>query len=122
MAEPILSDRASAAQTIFTGGLYGAQLPQYEAIYNSDVAPYRQIVLRAFEQVEDALASTRVYSQEILRQQEAVKSSRQYLEMEMQRYKTAVDTYVNVVTAQTTLLGNQVTLNNLQVGEMLSAV
>jgi outer membrane protein TolC len=88
----------SAAQTIFNGGLSGAQLPQYEAIYNSDVAPYRQIVLRAFEQVEDALASTRVYSQEILRQQEAAKSSRKYLETEMRRYKTAVDTYVNVVT------------------------
>ena len=112
----------SAAQTIFNGGLYRAQLHQYEAIYNSDLATYRQTVLIAFQQVEDALAATRVYSQQILQEQEAVKSSQQFLDMEMQRYNTGVDPYVDVVTAQTTLLGNQVTLNNLQVEEMLSAV
>ena len=112
----------SAAQTIFNGGLYRAQLHQYQAIYNSDLATYRQTVLTAFQQVEDALAATRVYSQQILQQQEAVKSSQQFLDLEMQRYNSGVDPYVDVVTAQTTLLGNQVTLNNAQVEEMLSAV
>jgi NodT family efflux transporter outer membrane factor (OMF) lipoprotein len=112
----------TAAQTVFNGGLYRAQLHQYEAAYNADLATYRQTVLTAFQQVEDALAGTRVYSQQILRQQEAVKSSQQFLDMETQRYNTGVDPYVDVVTAQTTLLGNQVTLNSLQVEEMLSAV
>jgi len=112
----------SVSQTIFNGGLYRAQLHQYQAVYNGDLATYRQTVLTAFQQVEDALAGTRVYSQQILRQQEAVKSSQQFLDMEMQRYNTGVDPYVDVVTAQTTLLGNQVTLNSLQVEEMLSAV
>ena len=112
----------TATQTLFNGGLYRAQLHQYEAIYNADLATYRQTVLTAFQQVEDALVATRVYSQQILRQQEAVKSSQQFLDMEMQRYNTGVDPYVDVVTAQTTLLGNQVTLNSLQVEEMLSAV
>ncbi len=112
----------TAAQTLFNGGLYRAQLHQYEAIYNGDLATYRQTVLTAFQQVEDALAGTRVYSQQILRQEEAVKSSQQFLDMEMQRYNTGVDPYVDVITAQTTVLGNQVTLNSLQVEEMLSAV
>lgn len=112
----------SAAQTLFNGGLYRAQLHQYEAIYNSDLATYRQSVLTAFQQVEDALAATRVYSQQILHQQEAVKSSQEFLALETQRYNSGVDPYVDVVTAQTTLLGDQVTLNTLQVGEMLSAV
>ena len=112
----------TAAQTIFNGGLYRAQLHQYEAVYNADLATYRQTVLTAFQQVEDAMAGTRVYSQQILRQEEAVKSSQQFLDMEMQRYNTGVDPYVDVITAQTTLLGNQVTLNSLQVEEMLSAV
>ena len=40
----------------------------------------------------------------------------------MQRYNTGVDPYVDIITAQTTLLGNQETLNSLQVEEMLSAV
>ncbi len=112
----------SAAQTIFNGGLYRAQLHQYEAIYNADLATYRQTVLTAFQQVEDALAATRIYSQQILRQQEAVNSSRQFLDLETERYRSGVDPYVDVLTAQTTLLGNQETLNSLQVEEMLSTV
>jgi NodT family efflux transporter outer membrane factor (OMF) lipoprotein len=112
----------SAAQTIFDGGLYRAQLHQYEATYNADLATYRQTVLTAFQQVEDAMAGTRVYSLQILRQQEAVKSSQEFLDLETQRYDSGVDPYVDVVTAQTTLLGNQVTLNSLQVEEMLSSV
>jgi NodT family efflux transporter outer membrane factor (OMF) lipoprotein len=112
----------SASQIIFDGGLYRAELHQYEAAYNADLATYRQTSLTAFQQVEDALAATRIYSQQILRQQEAVKSSQQYLDMEMQRYNTGVDPYIDVVTAQTTVLTNQQTLNALQVEEMTSAV
>jgi NodT family efflux transporter outer membrane factor (OMF) lipoprotein len=112
----------SAAQTIFDGGLYRAELHQYEAVYNGDLATYRQTVLTAFQQVEDGMLATRIYSQQILRQQEAVKSSQEFLDLEMQRYNSGVDPYVDVVTAQTSLLGDQVTLNSLQVQEMLSAV
>jgi NodT family efflux transporter outer membrane factor (OMF) lipoprotein len=109
----------SASQIIFDGGLYRAELHQYEAVYNSDLATYRQTVLTAFQQVEDALAATRIYSQQILREEEAVKSSQEFLDLEMQRYNSGVDPYVDVVTAQTTLLGNQQSLNTLHVEEML---
>ena len=112
----------SASQIIFDGGLYRAELHQYEAIYNGDLATYRQTVLTAFQQVEDGLSSTRIYSQQILRQQEAVKAAQDFLDLEMQRYNSGVAPYVDVVTAQTTLLGDQETLNALQVQEMLSAV
>lgn len=112
----------SAAETVFDGGLYRAELHQYEAQYNGDVATYRQTVLTAFQQVEDALSSTRIYSQQILRQQDAVKSSQEFLDLETARYNTGVDPYVDVVTAQTTLLSNRVTLNNLEVEQMLSTV
>jgi NodT family efflux transporter outer membrane factor (OMF) lipoprotein len=112
----------SASQIIFDGGLYRAELHQYEATYNADVATYRQTVLTAFQQVEDGLSSTRIYSQQILRQQEAVASAQQYLDMETQRYNTGVDPYVDVVIAQTTLLSDQQALNSLQVEEMISAV
>lgn len=112
----------SASQIIFDGGLYRAALHQYEAIYNGDLASYRQTVLNAFQQVEDAMAATRVYSQQILAQREAVRSAQEFLDLEMHRYQSGVDPYVDVVTAQTTLLDDQVTLNTLQVQEMMSAV
>ncbi len=112
----------SASQVLFNGFLYRAELHQYVAQYNADLATYRQSVLNAFQQVEDYMAATRVYSQQILRQQGAVKDSQDYLNLELVRYNTGVDPYVDVVIAQTTLLNNQETLNSLQVEEMTSAV
>jgi NodT family efflux transporter outer membrane factor (OMF) lipoprotein len=112
----------SASQVVFDGGLYRAELHQYVATYNADLATYRETVLTAFQQVEDALAATRVYSQQILKQQEAVQSAQQYLDLETQRYNTGVDPYVDVTIAQTTLLDDQETLNTLQVEEMMSSV
>jgi NodT family efflux transporter outer membrane factor (OMF) lipoprotein len=112
----------SVAQTIFDGGLYRAELHQYVAQYNADLAAYRQDVLTAFQQVEDNLSATRVYSQQILKQQAAVKDAQDYLDLEMVRYNTGVDPYVDVVVAQTTLLTSQETLNALQVEEMTSSV
>jgi NodT family efflux transporter outer membrane factor (OMF) lipoprotein len=112
----------STSQVIFDGGLYRAELHQYTAQYNADLATYRQSVLNAFQQVEDALVATRVYSQQILRQQRAVKDAQDYLDLELVRYNTGVDPYVDVVVAQTTLLNNQETLNSLQVNAMTSSV
>ena len=112
----------SASQVIFDGGLYRAELHQYTATYNADLASYRQTVLTAFQQVEDGLSSTRNYSQQILAVQEAVKSAQQFLDLETERYNSGVDPYIDVVQAQTTLLGDQQQLNSLQVEEMMSAV
>jgi NodT family efflux transporter outer membrane factor (OMF) lipoprotein len=112
----------SVAQTIFNGWLYRAELHQYEAQYNADLASYRQSVLNAFQQVEDSMVATRVYSQQIIRQQQAVKDAQDYLNLEFVRYNTGVDPYVDVVLAQNTLLTNQESLNSLQVEEMTSAV
>ncbi len=112
----------SISQVIFDGWLYQAELHQYVATYNADLASYRQTVLTAFQQVEDALAATRIYSQQILRQQQAVKDSQDYLDLELVRYNTGVDPYVDVVIAQTTLLNNQEALNSLEIDEMTSSV
>jgi NodT family efflux transporter outer membrane factor (OMF) lipoprotein len=112
----------SVSQTIFDGWLYRAELHQYEAQYNADLANYRQVTLTAFQQVEDYLAATRIYSQQILRQQLAVKDAQEYLNLETARYTTGVDPYVDVMVAENTLLSNQQTLNSLQVEEMTSAV
>jgi len=112
----------SVSQTIFNGGLYRAELNQYSATYNADLAAYRQTVLTAFQQVEDNLASVRLYSQQIERQQAAVGHAQEFLNLEMGRYQTGIDPYVDVLTAQTTLLADQQTLATIQVEEMTSSV
>jgi outer membrane protein TolC len=95
---------------------------QYVATYNADLASYRQTVLAAFQQVEDSLAEVRILSQQIQQEQQAVDSAEIYLKLEQARYETGIDPYVDVLIAQTTLLTDQQTLNNLQVQEMTSAV
>jgi NodT family efflux transporter outer membrane factor (OMF) lipoprotein len=112
----------SLSETIYDGGLRRATVNQFITTYNADVASYRQTVLTAFQQVEDSLASVRLLSQQILKQQQAVTSSEEVLKLEMDRYQLGLDPYLDVVTAQTTLLTNQQTLANLHVLEMSSSV
>jgi NodT family efflux transporter outer membrane factor (OMF) lipoprotein len=113
---------AGLSETIFDAGLRRATVQQYVATYNADVANYRQTVLGAFQQTEDALAEVRILSQEVLQEEEAVKSAQTFLQLEEARYQTGIDPYLNVLIAQTTLLADEQTLNGLQVQEMTSAV
>jgi len=112
----------SVSETIYDGGLRRATVNQFITTYNADVASYRQTVLTAFQQVEDSLAAVRLLSQQILKQQQAVASSEEALKLEVARYETGVDPYLNVVTVQTTLLNNQQTLASLHVQEMTASV
>ena len=110
------------AETIFEGGLRRATVRQYQAQYDQNVANYRQTVLTAFQQVEDNLAALRILSEEIQQQQGAVKFAQQDLALAIDRYKLGIDPYLNVLTAQTTLFGNQQALVQLQLQEMNASV
>jgi NodT family efflux transporter outer membrane factor (OMF) lipoprotein len=113
---------ATFPETIFDAGLRRATVQQYVANYNADLAAYRQTVLNAFQQVEDGLAEVRLLSKEIQQELEAVNSAALQLKLEQNRYETGIDPYIAVLIAQTTLLANQQTLNNLQVEQMTDAV
>jgi len=110
------------SQTLFDAGLRRATVNQFIATYNAAVAGYRQTVLTAFQQVEDFLAAVRIQSQQIVELQRAVKSAETALKLQLARYETGIDPYLNVVIAQTTLLSNQQTLVTSQVSEMVAAV
>jgi NodT family efflux transporter outer membrane factor (OMF) lipoprotein len=112
----------SVNETIFDAGLRRATVNQYVFTYNADVASYRQTVLTAFEQVEDYLASVRILSKQIEQQQLAEKSAEKYVELETGRYKTGIDPYVNLVSAQLTLLSDQQTLTSLHTEQMTASV
>ena len=113
---------AAASETIFDGGLRRATLRQYNAQFNADVAAYRQTILTAFQQVEDYVATVRVLSQQIERQRAAVAAAQRFLDIATSRYQTGIDPYLNVITAQTTLLSDQQTEVTLRVSEMTAAV
>jgi NodT family efflux transporter outer membrane factor (OMF) lipoprotein len=113
---------ASATQIIFDAGLRNATVAQFTATYNADVAGYRQTVLTAFQQVEDYIASVRILSQQIAKQDVAIQSAQRYLDIAMARYQTGLDPYLNVISAQTLLLSDQQTQVTLRVSEMVAAV
>src|SRR5271166_4744174 len=51
---------SNLVQTIFDAGARSAQVEQARAVFDQDVANYRQTVLTAFQQVEDQLAGLRI--------------------------------------------------------------
>jgi len=112
----------SLSETVYDGGLRRATVNQYIATYNADLAAYRQSVLTAFQQVEDALAEVRILSQQIQRQKEAVDHATEYLKLEQVRYDTGIDPYIDLAIAQTTLFSNQQGLASLQIQQMSSSV
>jgi NodT family efflux transporter outer membrane factor (OMF) lipoprotein len=112
----------SASETVLDFGARRANMQRYEAQYNADVASYRQTVLNAFKEVEDSLVSSRQLAEQVQRQQLAVKAAQRYETLATTRYKTGIDTYLNVLTAQNTLLSSQQTLATLQISQMTSAV
>jgi NodT family efflux transporter outer membrane factor (OMF) lipoprotein len=109
-------------ETIYDAGLRRATVNQFIFTYNADVASYRQTVLTSFQQVEDSLAEVRILSQQIKQQQEAEQSAEQFVKLETARYETGIDPYIDVVTAQTTLLSDQETLTSIRIQQMTASV
>ncbi|MCU1266827.1 MAG: efflux system, outer rane lipoprotein NodT [Acidobacteria bacterium] len=112
----------SLAQTLFDKGRRAAVTEQARAQYDGTVANYRQTVLTGFQEVEDNLAALRILSHELEQQEAAVKSSERTLSLANERYKSGIDSYLNVITAQTTLLTNQRTAVNLRAQQMTASV
>jgi NodT family efflux transporter outer membrane factor (OMF) lipoprotein len=95
------------AETLFDAGRRRATSESARANYDAAVATYRQTSLTAFQEVEDNLAALRILENEAQQQDQAVASSRDSLHLFTNRYKGGVDTYLQVVTAETTELANE---------------
>jgi NodT family efflux transporter outer membrane factor (OMF) lipoprotein len=95
------------AQTLFDAGRRRATSESARANYDATVATYRQTSLTAFQEVEDNVAALRILENETQQQQQAVASSQESLQLFTNRYKGGVDTYLQVITAQTIELANE---------------
>ena len=95
------------AQTLFDAGRRRATSESARANYDATVATYRQASLTAFQEVEDNLAALRILQNEAQQQDQAVASAKDSLHLFTNRYKGGVDTYLQVITAQTIELANE---------------
>ena len=94
------------AQTVFDAGLRGAQVEAARALYDQDVALYRQTVLAGFQQVEDQLAALRILEQQAAVQDAAVAAAREAEQLIFNQYTAGIVAYTSVITAQTNALSN----------------
>ena len=95
------------AQTLFDSGRRRAQVTITQASYDATVANYRQTVLTSFQEVEDNLAELRILGQEADIVDGAVKFAQQSLEISTDQYRGGLTNYLQVITAQTSALQNQ---------------
>jgi NodT family efflux transporter outer membrane factor (OMF) lipoprotein len=112
----------SITETFFDAGLRRATVQEHQANYDQAVATYRQTVLTAFQQVEDNLAALRVLSEDIEKQTAAAQSAERNLRTAMTRYQAGLDPYLNVISAQTVLLGTRQVQVSFQVQQMEASV
>jgi NodT family efflux transporter outer membrane factor (OMF) lipoprotein len=113
---------ASAIEPIFDGGRRRANTDQAIAAYDQTVANYRETVLTGFQQVEDNLAALRILEKEADTQQRAVLASQKYLELALTRYRGGITSYLEVTTAQSAALTDEVIAVNILGRRMNSAV
>jgi len=111
-----------ALQPIFQGGRNRANLEAARAAYDQSVANYRQSVLTAFQEVEDGISNLSTLSQALKTQGAAVEDARRALAIANNRYVGGVTTYLDVITAQTTLLTSERLQTQLLGQQMVSSV
>ena len=113
---------ADALQPIFEGGRNRANLAAARSGYDQSVANYRQSVLTAFQQVEDGISNLSTLSQALATQGSAVEDARRALAIANNRYIGGVTSYLDVITAQTTLLTSERLETQLLGQQMVSSV
>ena len=113
-SNPVWSFGGSLAQPLFNAGLTTAQVEAQRQLYDADVATYRQTVLTAIQQVEDALVGIRILSREVKVQVENVRISRQATQITLNEYQAGTQAFTAVVTAETQQLAAEEALLSTQ--------
>jgi NodT family efflux transporter outer membrane factor (OMF) lipoprotein len=97
----------SATQTVFDAGRTRATVRIAERDYDAAVAAYRQTVLGAMEEVENGITGLASLREAAVQADASVASAQRAFDIANDRYKGGVALYLDVLTAQQSLLGNQ---------------
>ena len=112
----------SVIATIFDGGKRRAATEQARAAHEAAVAVYRLNVLTSFQEVEDNLAALRILAEESDQLAQAVSAAERSLAIARNRYLAGTTTYLEVVTAQTVAIANELSAVDIQVRRMTASV
>ncbi len=112
----------SATQTVFDAGRTRANVHIAEADYTAAVATYRQTVLGAMEEVENGITGLTSLDRAAKQSGASVESAQRAFDIANDRYKGGVAIYLDVLTAEQTLLGNQRQAVQIHGQQFLTAV
>lgn len=107
---------------IFDGERRKGNLANARAVYEEDVADYRQQVLVAFREVEDNLSDLRILEDQTTTQDDAVKSSVRAAQLSRTQYTEGAVNYLDVIDAERTVLQAQRASVQLQGAQAVSTV
>jgi NodT family efflux transporter outer membrane factor (OMF) lipoprotein len=111
-----------AAETLFDGGARRGASDQAKAAWNQSVDNYRETVLVAFQEVEDNLAALRILETEANQEAEAVAAAQHSLSLSVTRYRGGVTNYLEVTTAQSAALSDEVTAVSILTRRLAASV
>jgi NodT family efflux transporter outer membrane factor (OMF) lipoprotein len=113
---------ASGSETLFDGGLRTATVAAARANYENSVALYRQTVLTAFQQVEDALSNLRILENQARAEAIAVRATQRAVDLTLNTYRAGTVPYTSVITEQGLLLSDQQAALTIQQNRLLASV
>ncbi len=92
------------SQPLFDGGRNRARLEQSQAAYEENLAAYRQTILKAFKEVDDALVALKLLAEKQAAQQRALAAARQSVELSHHRYRAGLVSYLEVIESERSAL------------------
>ena len=95
------------AMSVFDGGARTAAVESARASLDLSSATYRQTVITALQEVEDNLVIANALNEELQVQTEAAAAAEKALLVANNQYKAGIVAYLNVLTAQTSVLSAQ---------------
>ena len=111
-----------AAELLFDAGQRHAVTDAARHTYEAQADGYRNTVFLAFEDVEDQLSNLRILEQEAQLEQGAVNSAQHSFDLSNTRYRGGVTSYLEVLTAEQTLLQDQRTAIDIQSRQFAASV
>ncbi|MFT3820925.1 MAG: efflux transporter outer membrane subunit [Rubrivivax sp.] len=112
----------AATQLVFDGGRVRAGVAAAEAAHAAATAGYRRVVLQAVQEVQDGIDGLAALQRASAQAQTAVASARRLLQMATARYDGGATGYLEVISAQQSLLASERLATQLRGQQLLTAV
>ncbi len=107
---------------LFEGGRLSANLERSRAVYAEQYAFYRQTIVEAFGEVEDALVSLHLLRKQDEANKLAVEASRQAYDLSQRQFEGGLVNYLNVLDSERVLLENSRLESQIRGRRYISAV